>query len=133
VPESLLYLDASALVKLVVAEPESEALSKVVGEWTHRITSRISAVEVARAVRRDAAPDIIERAAHVLDAVAFVELTPVIAELAGALAPPALRSLDAVHLASALSVAPNVGPFVTYDLRLRDAASEAGLKVQAPA
>lgn len=130
---SLLYLDASALVKLVVAEPESEALSTFVGEWRDRITSRVSAVEVTRAVRREADPGMIERAAGLLDAVAFVELTAEITELAGTLEPPALRSLDAVHLASALSVARDVGPFVTYDVRLRDAASGAGLDVQAPA
>jgi predicted nucleic acid-binding protein len=132
-PDSLLYLDASALVKLLVAEPESEALSAFVGEWRYRITSRITTVEVTRAVRREPIPEIIARAEAVLDAVAFVELTPDVAELAGRLDPPVLRSLDAVHVASALSIGADAGPFVTYDVRLGDAATRAGLEVQAPA
>lgn len=132
-PGSLLYLDASALVKLVVAEPESAALLKFVGEWPNRITSRISAVEVIRAIRREGTPEIVERVVGLLDAVAFVELGPDIAELAGRLDPPALRSLDSVHLASALSVGTDAGPFVTYDVRLRDAAVQMGLEVEAPA
>jgi predicted nucleic acid-binding protein len=133
VPEGLLYLDASALVKLVAAEPESAALATFLGEWEGRITSRISVVEVSRAARRQAVPEVIDRAAEVLDAVAFVELDAEVAGLAGTLGPAALRSLDAVHLASALSVASDVESFVTYDVRLRDAAGRAGLAVQAPA
>ena len=132
-PRSLLYLDASALVKLVVVEPESAALSTFVDEWRHRITSRISAVEVTRAARQEATPEIVERAVGLLDAIAFVELSPDVAGLARMLDPPALRSLDAIHVASALSVGTDGGPFVTYDVRLREAAIRAGLDVQAPA
>ncbi len=132
-PRALVYLDASALVKLVVVEPESAALSTFVGEWEYMITSRISAVEVARAAGREATPKIVERAVGLLDAIAFVELSPDIAALAGKLDPPTLRSLDAIHVASALSVGTDGGPFVTYDVRLRDAAIRAGLDVQAPA
>ena len=75
----------------------------------------------------------LERAAHVLDSLAFVELNAEVAELAGTLEPSTLRSLDAVHLASALSVSSDVETFVTYDRRLADAAGAAGLNVQAPA
>lgn len=88
---SLLYLDASALVKLVVAESESEGLSTFVGEWRDRITSPSRPWKSRE--QFGGKPD----------------------------------------LASALSVARDVGPFVTYDVRLRDAASGAGLDVQSPA
>lgn len=132
-PGSLAYLDASALVKLVVVEPDSSALSVFLGAWTSRITSRISAVEVARATRRAAIPELVDRAARVLDGIAFVELSSEIARLAGALEPPVLRSLDAIHVASALSLGANTGPFVTYDVRLQEAAAAAGLDVRAPA
>lgn len=132
-PGSLVYLDASALVKLVAVEPESAALTKFLGDWESRITSRISAVEVARATRRAAIPELVERAAGLLDSIAFVELSSEIARLAGGLDPPILRSLDAVHLASALSLGADAGPFVTYDARLHEAATTAALDVRAPA
>lgn len=130
---SLLYLDASALVKLVVVEPESAALTAFLGNWRDRITSRISAVEVARAVRREARRELRDRVAELLESVAFVELNPELARIAGTLDPPTLRSVDAVHVASALSVGTDAGPFVTYDARLKEAAVSAGLEVRAPA
>lgn len=132
-PGSLVYLDASALVKLVVVEPESSALEQFLRERESRVTSRISAVEVARVARRTAMPELVDRADDLLDSIAFVELNPEIARVAGMLDPPLLRSLDAVHLASALSLGADAGPFVTYDARLREAASAADLDVHAPA
>jgi predicted nucleic acid-binding protein len=132
-PGSLVYLDASALVKLVAVEPESSALAQFLGDWESRITSRISTVEVTRAARRPAMPELVERASVVLDGVSFVELSPEIARLAGLLDPPTFRSLDAMHVASALSLGADVGPFLTYDARMREAATAAGLDVRAPA
>jgi uncharacterized protein len=130
---SLVYLDASALVKLIAVEPESAALSTFLDDWESRITSRISAVEVARATRRAAIPELVDRASGVLHGIAFVELNSEIARVAGALDPLILRSLDAIHLASALSLGADTGPFVAYDARLQAAANTAGLDVQAPA
>jgi uncharacterized protein len=132
-PGSLVYLDASALVKLVAVEPESSALAQFLGDWESRITSRISTVEVTRAARRPAMPELVERASVVLDGVSFVELSPEIARLAGLLDPPTFRSLDAMHVASALSLGADVGPFLTYDARMQEAATAAGLDVRAPA
>jgi predicted nucleic acid-binding protein len=132
VPGLLLYLDASALVKLAAVEPESAALTAFVADWRDRITSRIAAVEVARAVRRVAVPELVERATDLFDAIAIVELTPEIARFAGMLDPTTLRSLDAIHVASALSLGSDTGPFVTYDARLGEAAATAGLDVRAP-
>lgn len=97
------------------------------------MTSRISAVEVGRAVRRASEPELIERANGVLRSIAFVELSAEIARLAGELDPPTLRRLDAVHVASALSLGADAGPFVAYDIRLTEAAATAGLEVTAPA
>jgi predicted nucleic acid-binding protein len=132
VPGALLYLDASALVKLVAVERESEALARFAHEWMGWLTSRLSAVEVTRAVRRAARRRLIERATAVLEVVAFVELDAEVAELAGTLKPSVLRSLDAIHLASALAVGADIGTFVTYDNRLAEAAGAAGLDVRAP-
>jgi uncharacterized protein len=130
---TLVYLDASALVKLVVVEPESTALTTFLGNREHRITSRVSAVEVARTTPGTAIPEVVERAGRLLDTISFVELSSEIARLAGSLEPPMLRSLDAVHVASAISLGAEVGPFVTYDARMQAAATGADLDVQAPA
>jgi predicted nucleic acid-binding protein len=132
-PGSLVYLDASALVKLVAVEAESSALADFLSDWESKVTSRISAVELTRAARRAALPDLVERAIALLDSVAFVELSPEIARLAGLLDPPRLRSLDAVHIASALSLSADVGPFLTYDARMQEAATAARFDVRAPA
>jgi uncharacterized protein len=132
-PGSLVYLDASALVKLVAVEPESSTLAQFLGDWESRVTSQISAIEVTRAVRRTGMPELVERAGALLDSVSFVELSPEIARLAGLLDPPRLRSLDAVHVASALSLGADVGPFLTYDAQMHEAASAARLDVRTPA
>lgn len=131
-PGSLVYLDASALVKLVVAEPESSALARFLRDWKSRVTSRISSVEVSRVSRRIAIAEVVKRADALLDNIAFVELSSDIARVAGALDPPMLRSLDAVHVASALSLGSDAGPFVTYDARMQEAATAEGLEVRAP-
>jgi len=131
-PGSLVYLDASALVKLIVAEPESSALESFLGDRPTTVTSRLSAVEVARVSRRTAMRKVVERAEGLLDSIAFVELSSEIARAAGRLDLPALRSLDAIHVASALALGADAGPFVTYDDRMLAAASAAGLAVQAP-
>lgn len=120
-------------MKLVVPEPETAALTTFLSEREGRVTSRISAVEVGRAVRRAAFASLAQRANGVLSSIAFIELSAEIARLAGELDPPTLRSLDAVHVASALSLGADAGPFVAYDIRLVEAALAAGLEVTAPA
>lgn len=130
------YLDASAIVKLVADEPESAALRAWVLEQSRLVTNRISSVEVVRALRRKGAQGS-RRALGAVQAafqsVAILELDAAVAERAANLVPPTLRSLDAVHLASALSLADEVDVLVTYDQRLADAARAASLTVVAPA
>jgi predicted nucleic acid-binding protein len=129
----LLYLDSSALVKLVVSEPETEALLEVLPEWPERISSALARVEVVRALARVAAgPAARQRAAAVLARVGLVAIDDAVLEVAARLRPPTLRSLDAVHLATALSVGDELGAFVTYDDRLAAAAGRARLRVLSP-
>jgi predicted nucleic acid-binding protein len=129
------YLDASALVKLATPEAETHALRAELVTYEARVTSRLATVEVARALRRRGAAraGLGDAVAEVLSGLAIVELDRSIGEFAGRVDPPTLRSLDAVHLASALSLGSELGALVTYDARLADAARAAGLEVIAPA
>jgi predicted nucleic acid-binding protein len=130
------YLDASALVKLATAESESLALRAWLREKSPLLTSRISAVEVARAMgRKDASSAARGREAtrDAFTSVAIAELDAGIANRAAELGPASLRALDAIHLATALAIGDELTAFVTYDMRLADAARAAGLEVVAPA
>ena len=129
------YVDSSALVKLATHETESDALRKAIGGFEVRFTSRVAEVEVARALLRRGAASAqrLEHVGVVLQGLIVVELEESIASLAGTVGPPTLRSLDAIHLASALAARDELAAFVTYDRRLADAARAAGLNVVAPA
>ncbi len=125
------YLDSSALIKLVIPEPESERLRAELASWRRHATSALARTEVVRAAARvDAAAR--ERARRIVQAVSLIAVTDGILDRAAELEPPALRPLDALHLASALSLEGALGPVVTYDVRLAEAASAAGLDVVAP-
>ncbi len=126
------YLDASAAVKLVVSEPESKSLRGFVDDRVARVSSRVLAVELLRAVQR-ANPASLGQAQSLLSVLEFVELDVSIAARAAALEPPGLRSLDAIHLASALELGDELDAFVTYDARQADAARALGLTVSSPA
>jgi predicted nucleic acid-binding protein len=128
------YLDASAIVKLAARESESEALRKHLADCADRITSRLSTVEVPRALARRGRESFEAgetTPAEILERLLIVELDSEIAVAAAALEPPTLRSLVAIHLASAVAVV--VEEVVTYDERLARAARAAGLKVLSPA
>ena len=130
------YLDASAIVKLGTAEPESLALRAWLRNRSPLLTSRISTVEVARAIGRNEAGSVAAgRAAarEVFTSVALTELDAGIANRAAELGPATLRALDAIHLATVLALGGELAAFVTYDGRLADAARAAGLEVVAPA
>lgn len=126
------YLDASAAVKLVVSEPESKVVRRFVRDRMARVSSRVLAVELLRAVQR-ANPASMGQAQSLLDVMEFVELDAAVAARAAALEPPGLRSLDAIHLASALELGDELDAFVTYDARQAAAAKELGLPVASPA
>jgi predicted nucleic acid-binding protein len=130
---SVWYLDASALVKLIVAEPESGALRRYLGERPRIISSRIVEVELRRAVARQDEIDAGDRVSSLIATVELLELNAEVARRAGELNPATLRSLDAIHLASALVIAPELDAVVAYDTRLAAAARAAGLAVVAPA
>jgi hypothetical protein len=124
------YLDASAIVKLVVDEHESPGLLVWYREVDRAVTSRIGVIETRRAIRRRDHDE--ARLAAVIDGLEVFEVDEEIDQRAGAIAPLSLRTLDAIHLATALAI-PGLGSFVTYDDRLADAAQNVGLPVVRPA
>jgi predicted nucleic acid-binding protein len=129
----LLYLDASALVKLTVAEPETPALLEFLARWPHRVSSALARVEVLRALRRiGAGPAVRRRATRVLARVALIRIDDPVLAAAARTGPRELRTLDAIHLATARSLDPLAG-IVTYDARLARAASRARCRVWSPA
>jgi uncharacterized protein len=134
---AVFYADASALVKLVREEAESDALRAYL-DGADLVSSELVLSEIPRAVRRAVAQDpalpldlLLERAGEVVDVLA---LRPVDRDLlagAGALAEPALRTLDAIHVASAVDLDP-IEAFVTYDERQAAVVRLAGLRTMAP-
>jgi uncharacterized protein len=128
---TLAYLDASALVKLIVDEPESASLNRWYVEAERLVTSRVGVVETIRATGRRAFDS--EHRDRILSDVEVLDLTADIAASAGHVGPALLRSLDAIHLASALALVPELDAFVTYDDRLAEAARSLGLPVVRPA
>lgn len=126
------YLDASALVKLVIAEPESPALIAYLASRPDRATSVISRIETTRAVARRGPPTV-SQLARVLERLVLIDLDAAVVARAAELEPPSVRTLDAIHLASALELGDDLAGFVTYDSRLADAARAIGLEVVAPA
>ena len=135
---ALFYLDASALVKLVRDEPETAALRTYL-EDADLVSSELVLTEVPRAIRRAAAHDselpldrLTERAADLLEAVALLPLDRPLLAAAGGLPEPALRALDAIHVAAAIDLG-TIDAFVSYDERQSAAARLAGLRTAAPA
>jgi predicted nucleic acid-binding protein len=115
-----------------VTERETRALRAFLRAHPLRVASRIATVEISRVVaRHPAAAKALVAAA--LGGVALIELSGEVAAAAAHLAPPTLRTLDAIHLASAQSVGAEMASFVTYDTRLAEAAGAAGLHVVSPA
>lgn len=126
----MLYLDSSAIVKLVAREPETPALVEAVRADPAVVSSALAWTEVVRAVRR--ARGRVARAQQVLDGIALVPIDEGTLRAAGDLAPAGLRTLDAIHLATALSLGEDVTGLVTYDERLAEAAAAVGIDVIAP-
>lgn len=125
------YVDASAIVKLVLEEPETPAMARWFVEATYAMTSQVGVVETRRAAARR--PHDAEHRELVLRDLEVLEFTPAIAAAAASVQPPSTRILDAIHLASALAIASELDAFVTYDDRLAEAARRLGLPVVRPA
>ena len=128
---SLAYIDSSALVKLVLDEADAGAMRRWYVEAERVTSSVIGLIETRRAVARKVdAPDHVNR---ILRTVVTLELDGVVAAAASRVTPLGLRTLDAIHLATALAIGSELGSFVTYDDRLAEAARAAGLPVLRPA
>jgi uncharacterized protein len=133
----MLYLDTSALVKLVRPETESAALAAWLNARAGEaaVTSTLTEVELPRAIRRSS-PDKLAGVAPVLARLARFEIDTAVRATAAAYTDPGLRSLDAIHLATAdqlRSSGKTISGFVTYDSRLAQAAAAAGFTAHAPA
>lgn len=135
----LFYLDASALAKTIREKEEEEALAlKAYLEGAELVSSELVLTELPRALRRVAAESphfqlepALRRAAEALDLLSLRPVDDALLIGAGLLAEPTLRSLDAIHVVTALHLYP-IDAFVTYDKRQAGVAQLAGLKTAAP-
>jgi predicted nucleic acid-binding protein len=134
---ALFYADTSALVKLIRDEAESDALRAYLAD-ADLVSTELVLTEIPRAVRRAATLDpklpldlLLDRAGDLVDALALRPLDRALLTGAGALTEPALRALDAIHVATAVDLHP-IDAFVTYDERQAAAARLAGLRTTAP-
>lgn len=128
----LAYVDSSALIKLITQEPEAAALQRELGRWSRWVSSALAVAEVTRAVVR-AAPILLPQAAAVLAGIDQFAVSRTRLQDAASLQPPGLRTLDAIHVATALAIGSRVGALVTYDKRMATAAAWHGLTVLTPA
>ena len=134
---ALLYADASALVKLVRDEPESLSLRAFLRD-ADLVSCELVLTEIPRAIRRAVADDprlaldvLLGRGGELIETLGLLPLDRALLLAAGALAEPALRALDAIHVVAAIDLAPLDG-FVTYDERQAAAARLAGLRTISP-
>lgn len=124
------YVDPSAFTKLLLVEAESAAMLET-RRRTSFTSSMVIVTELLRSVLRED-PDRRQDAVRLLDALTTVPLTREVVLGAGLLPVPLVRSLDAIHLATALRLHPHVRPFITYDKRQAAAARALGLDVLSP-
>ncbi|MDN5870290.1 MAG: type II toxin-antitoxin system VapC family toxin [Nitrococcus sp.] len=125
------YLDASALVKLIVMEAESQALADYLSSRTVRVSATLVRVEVPRAVRRNR-PQLLDRAVRMLDGLRLITLDMAVLGRAALVDPPDIGSLDAVHIAAALTIVDDLEAIVTYDARMAEGARGLGIPVEEP-
>jgi uncharacterized protein len=126
------YLDSSAIVKLVIAEPESGALRRYLRRRKPHITSAMSRAEVARALLPLGETTQL-RGDAVLARLDVVRVSDTVLQAVGSLLPADLQVLDAIHLATAQQLGDDLARIVTYDVRMQAAARHLGLDVAAPA
>jgi predicted nucleic acid-binding protein len=127
------YLDSSAIVKLVVEEPETSALAVALERWPDRVSTALARVEVHRALRRTGQPKSARaKADAVLDSLVLIRLDDAVLSRAAAFSDANVRSLDAIHLAAALTMGDDPDALITYDARLAGLAEQEGLTVLHP-
>lgn len=125
------YVDSSAIVKLAVREPHSDALRNYLSRRRALISSALARTEVLRALLPGGEPAL-AAGRRVLDRVDLVRVNDRVLNLAGTLLPLELRSLDAIHLATAERLGADLGDIVTYDERMAIAARSVGCRVSSP-
>jgi predicted nucleic acid-binding protein len=128
---SLTYIDSSAIVKLVVAEPESKALRRYLSRRRPLVCSALARTEVVRALL-PAGAQTVARGRQALRVIELLRVNDRVLDEAGAMEPSELPSLDAIHLASARQLGPSVSDIVTYDRRMAEAARAGGWSVVSP-
>jgi predicted nucleic acid-binding protein len=127
----LTYIDSSAIVKLVVAEPESNALRRYLSRRRSLVSSAVARTEVARALL-PSGPEAVARGEDALRRIQLLRVNDRVLNEAGRMEPAELRSLDSIHLASARQLGPSVKQIVTYDERMAEAAQASGWSVASP-
>jgi predicted nucleic acid-binding protein len=125
------YLDSSAIVKLAVEEPESPALRNYLRRRRPLMSCAVARTEVLR-VLLPHGEEGLRKGRRALSNVTLVRVNDRVLNAAGTLLPPEIRSLDAIHLATAQALGDELGTFVTYDTRMADAARDLGYRVTAP-
>ena len=125
------YVDSSAIVKLAVAEPESTALRQYLSRRRPLVSSTLAQTEVARALM-PSGPEAVARGEFVLRRIQLLRVNDRVLTEAGQITPTELRSLDAIHLASARQLGASVRQIVTYDERMAEAAKACGWAVSSP-
>jgi predicted nucleic acid-binding protein len=119
----VVYLDSSAFVKLFLPEPDAPALTRYLASRPRRVSAMLLRTEALRtAIRAALSPQRMLLVRALLESVSFIVADQALSDEAGILQPPELRSLDAIHLATARALGTNLSALVTYDQRLADAA-----------
>ena len=131
--QGLVYLDSSAIMKLVFEERETQALARFLHAWPNRTSSTLARVEVMVSVRRVDNDDVHREAVNILSGIDLVHPDHRMFAAACATDPPLVRALDAIHLATAVALGHELAGMIVYDRRLAEAARHAGLTVWAPA
>ncbi|MEX1006983.1 MAG: type II toxin-antitoxin system VapC family toxin [Acidimicrobiia bacterium] len=126
------YVESSALVKLAVAEPETPDLKGALGAHDRIVSSDLGAIEATRAAWRRDGDSGAARARAALLRIFLIPIDRPVIDVACRLATPTLRSLDAIHIATALGLIADGVTFYSYDQRALDAARAAGLSVASP-
>ncbi len=129
---SAAYIDASALVKLFKPERETNAFRNALRDWPVQVASELIRVEAVCTARRLGGEDLLQRAEAALERINLIPISPEIIELATGAHTPPLRAMDAIHLATALTMREDLGAVFVYDSDLHAAALAHHLNALAP-